>query len=285
VEELNNLLIIGLTNRKDILDPALLRPGRFEIQIEVKLPTFEERIEIFEIHCTKMILSGGMSSDIDLRHLAGKTSNYSGAEIEGVVKSAVSYALSRGITVNESQIECVQNTEITVTLNDFNSALEEVRPQFGVQQHYLFANTGKSGNDDENSLLTNKLLLVHNGDAFHTMMVQTTESAIVAEYVKGLGINCLMCIDYFDLIGLSESDKCLHIKQVYLDASKTNEALIIVDKLSTIVGFCDFRSCGVLQTFSTLFRYYPHVKTIVITDNAMPLGVDIYMDFKYNLTT
>jgi AAA+ superfamily predicted ATPase len=291
VEELNNLLIIALTNRRDILDSALLRPGRFEIQIEVKLPNVDERTEIFEIHCSKMILSGGMSPDISMKYLAEKSNNYSGAEIEGVVKSAVSYAMSRGITVNESKIECDQTTDISVTLNDFITAFEEVRPQFGVQQHHLFSNVKNVKNNtlsdeisitEDDNFLTNQLLIQHGGEPFHTMMVHTLDSKIVGEYVKGLGISCLMCIDYFDLIGLSEADKCLHIKQMYQDASKTNEALIIVDKLSTIIGFGDFRSTGVLQTFATLFRYYPHVKTLVITDKPV-LGIECYMDFIYNL--
>ena len=58
VDELNNILVIGMTNRKDIIDSALLRPGRFEVQIEIGLPTQEGREQILEIHTAKMKEAG-----------------------------------------------------------------------------------------------------------------------------------------------------------------------------------------------------------------------------------
>ncbi len=95
LNEIHNVIVIGLTNRRELLDSALLRPGRFEVQIEVTLPDQEGRKEIFEIHTREMKKNGLLGSSVNLWELAANTSRFSGAEIAGVVRAASSYALSR----------------------------------------------------------------------------------------------------------------------------------------------------------------------------------------------
>lgn len=95
LNEVHNTLVIGLTNRRELLDPALLRPGRFEVQIEVTLPDKEGRREIFEIHTREMRRNGLLNSDVSSLELATNTSRLSGAEIAGIVRAASSYALER----------------------------------------------------------------------------------------------------------------------------------------------------------------------------------------------
>ncbi|KAH9548607.1 hypothetical protein CY35_11G096600 [Sphagnum magellanicum] len=112
VEALNNILLIGMTNRKDLLDEALLRPGRMEVQIEIGLPD--------EKGC----------ANVNLKELASKTKNFSGAELEGLVKSTTSFALNRQVSVADLSREIVEDN-IKVTMDDFMSALNEVKPAFG----------------------------------------------------------------------------------------------------------------------------------------------------------
>ena len=95
LNEVHNTLVIGLTNRRELLDPALLRPGRFEVQIEVTLPDEDGRCEIFDIHTREMRRNGLLGADVNSRELAANTSRFSGAEIAGVVRAASSYALER----------------------------------------------------------------------------------------------------------------------------------------------------------------------------------------------
>lgn len=76
--------IIGATNRIDILDPAILRPGRFDRIIEIKLPNFEARVQIFKIHARNMKLA----DDVDFNQLAEITENASGADIKAIVTEA-----------------------------------------------------------------------------------------------------------------------------------------------------------------------------------------------------
>ncbi|KAJ6738169.1 VESICULAR-FUSION PROTEIN NSF [Salix koriyanagi] len=86
VESLNNVLLIGMTNRKDLLDEALLRPGRLEVQVEISLPDENGRLQILQIHTNKMKENSFLAPDVNLQELAARTKNYSGAELEGVVK-------------------------------------------------------------------------------------------------------------------------------------------------------------------------------------------------------
>lgn len=99
VDQLNNILIIGMTNRKDMIDEALLRPGRLEVHVEISLPDESGRLQILSIHTAKMTRENVMDKDVSLAELAALTKNFSGAEIEGLVKSATSFAFQRHIKV------------------------------------------------------------------------------------------------------------------------------------------------------------------------------------------
>jgi vesicle-fusing ATPase len=99
VDQLNNILIIGMTNRMDMIDEALLRAGRLEVHIEISLPDEAGRIQILTIHTNKMRTNGVMGRDVDLVELANRTKNFSGAEIGGLVKSATSFAFNRHVKV------------------------------------------------------------------------------------------------------------------------------------------------------------------------------------------
>jgi len=99
VDQLNNILLIGMTNRMDMIDEALLRPGRLEVHMEISLPDEHGRQQILKIHTAKMRENNVMDRDVDLPELARLTKNYSGAEINGLVKAASSFAFSRHIKV------------------------------------------------------------------------------------------------------------------------------------------------------------------------------------------
>ncbi len=83
-----NVKIIAATNRPDILDPALLRPGRFDRLIEVPLPDFTGRLEILKVHTKKMNLK-----EVDLKAIAGMTEGASGADLKAIVTEAGMFAI------------------------------------------------------------------------------------------------------------------------------------------------------------------------------------------------
>jgi hypothetical protein len=137
VDQLNNILIIGMTNRIDMIDEALLRPGRLEVHMEISLPDENGRLQILSIHTQKMRTNKVMDEDVDLFKLAASTKNFSGAEIGGLIKSATSFAFNRHVKVGTMAGISDDVENLKVNMNDFLSALEEVHPAFGVSEEEL----------------------------------------------------------------------------------------------------------------------------------------------------
>ena len=119
LEELHNVLIIGATNRLDIVDPALLRPGRFDRIIEVPKPDAKSREHIFKIHTKKKPLA----TDVDFSKLVKLTNGFSGAEIAGIANRAAITALKRYVSGTSKTIK-----EIKITHQDLVDAIQKVRP-------------------------------------------------------------------------------------------------------------------------------------------------------------
>jgi len=111
IEEMEGISIIGTTNRPDILDPALLRPGRFDRLIYVPAPDEKTRLEIFKVHTKGMPLKG-----VNLEKLARETEGYSGADIEALAREAAMFALREDIKAKE------------VTSKHFEKALKKIKP-------------------------------------------------------------------------------------------------------------------------------------------------------------
>src|SRR3990172_2519247 len=120
LEELHNVLIIGATNRIDIIDPAILRPGRFDRIIEVPLPDSKGRENIFKIHTKKKPLA----KDVDLGKLVDRTDGFSGAEIAAIANRAGITALKRYVSGKSHSVK-----EIEITQKDLMDAIEKVKPK------------------------------------------------------------------------------------------------------------------------------------------------------------
>jgi transitional endoplasmic reticulum ATPase len=118
LEELHDVLIIGATNRLDIVDEALLRPGRFDRIIEVPKPDARGRKNIFEIHTKKKPLA----SDVDIAKLVEITDGFSGAEIAAVCNRAAIAALKRHVGGKTETIK-----DIKITQQDLVEAASKVK--------------------------------------------------------------------------------------------------------------------------------------------------------------
>ena len=104
VDSLNNILVIGMTNRKDMLDSALLRPGRMEVHIEIGLPTEHGRTQILDIHTSAMRESGALDAGVDIGEMARATKNFTGAELAGLCRAAAQSAMRGAIDINTMQV-------------------------------------------------------------------------------------------------------------------------------------------------------------------------------------
>ena len=118
LEELHDVIVIGATNRLDIVDTALLRPGRFDIIIEVPLPDKKGRENIFKIHTKKKPLA----ADLDFTKLVEQTDGYSGAEIESICNRAAMSSVRRYVDKKEKDVKTIK-----ITQDDFQKALEKVK--------------------------------------------------------------------------------------------------------------------------------------------------------------
>lgn len=114
-----------MTNRPDMIDPAVTRPGRLEVKIEIGLPDEHGRVQILQIHTEKFRKVGIMQSDISIPDLARRTKNFTGAEIAGFCRSAASFALNREVDPLNPQ-KRVDIQKIRLTTSDFDMALKEV---------------------------------------------------------------------------------------------------------------------------------------------------------------
>ncbi|CDG64394.1 MAG: transitional endoplasmic reticulum ATPase [Methanobacterium sp.] len=113
LEELQDVAVIAATNRVDIMDPALLRPGRFDRHVKVDDPDEKARLEIFKVHTKNMPLD----DDVDLEYLAKNTEKYVGADIEAVCREAVMLTLREDIKADK------------VNMDSFKKAMKKVKPE------------------------------------------------------------------------------------------------------------------------------------------------------------
>ena len=120
LEELQNVLIVGATNRLDIVDEALLRPGRFDRIIEVSNPDSKGRQHIFRIHTKKKPLA----NDVNVTKLVELTNGFSGAEIGAVANRAAITALKRYVSGQSQNLK-----EIKISQQDLIDAIDKVKPQ------------------------------------------------------------------------------------------------------------------------------------------------------------
>lgn len=123
IQNLHNVVIIGATNRPDIIDTALLRPGRFDRIILTPAPDKETRIEVFRVHLKNIPLD----SDVSVDELADQTHGYAGADIEAVCREAAMLALRENIEA------------VVVSKEHFNKALKKVPPSItaDIEKSYL----------------------------------------------------------------------------------------------------------------------------------------------------
>lgn len=108
----NNVIVFAATNQKDVLDPALIRPGRFDRLIEVDLPDIEGRKEIFMVHLKPIVIDSHVNMEEYARRMATLTPGFSGADIKNLC--------------NEAAIIAARNGSKFVSIHDFEMATERI---------------------------------------------------------------------------------------------------------------------------------------------------------------
>lgn len=241
-----------MTNRKDLIDDALLRPGRLEVQMEIGLPSEDGRLQIIEIHTAKLIKYEKIASDVDLSELAALTKNYSGAELEGMVRAATTTAMNRlvkaegTVTLDPNALE-----ELKITRLDFLHAIEyDIRPTFGAaaddSDHYIANGIIEYGEPIARILLDGNLLinqtkmgnLVSPVSVLLEGRVGSGKTALAAHLAYKLSnFPFIKVVSAENMIGFSESAKCQAIKKIFDDAYKSELSCVIVDDIERLLDY------------------------------------------------
>lgn len=132
VEDRKGVYILAATNRPDIIDPAILRPGRLDTILYVGLPQLQDRVEIFNA-VTKNRTKPVLAEDVDLEELAAKTDGYTGADLAGLVRQAAMLALKESINKPDIPLD-----DICVRKEHFTEALSLLRPSVTLQDRKIY---------------------------------------------------------------------------------------------------------------------------------------------------
>lgn len=271
VNSLNNILVIGMTNRKDMIDEALLRPGRLEVHVEISLPDEVGRQQILRIHTAKMRENKMLGDDVSIEHIASQTKNYSGAELEGVCKSAAAFALNRHVDYRDLKKE-VNASGMKVDRNDFERAMIEVQPAFGM------------GKDDFARCLLGGFLIygermthaLEAGKRFREEVATSERSPLLSVLIEGpagtgktalaallavhSGFPFVRFVSPEMYVGYSEAAKCQALAKLFDDAHKSSLSVIVLDNIERMIEYSPLGprfSNIVLQTLMVLTKRVP----------------------------
>lgn len=125
LEELKDVVVIGATNRIDIVDPALLRPGRFDKLLKVPVPDLDARKQILKIHLEKKPLA----DDVKIDELADKTEGYSGADLAALANTTSMLVIKEHIDKSKTLEKAKENLkDLKISMKDFEKTLEKMKP-------------------------------------------------------------------------------------------------------------------------------------------------------------
>lgn len=307
VNGLNNVLLIGMTNRLDMIDSAILRPGRFEVRIEVGLPDEDGRNQIFKIHTNKMLSTNCLDDSVKITELAKLTKNFTGAEIAGLVKNASSFALMEKFNFQNFQ-QTENLSDIKVKKEHFDHALLEATPLFGIDNDELPMfipkkiipyNTDYTRIQNEFEIYFKQIL---ESEFKNTLSILLTGSpgcgktSMVTNMSLKSGFPYVKIITPSNLVKYStEHQKYTHITSIFEDAYRSSASIIILDDLEGLLDYVPMGprfSNSILQLLKTLTKKYSSKNKLVVIGTCSNGNIDILKelglynqyDFKLEMT-
>lgn len=298
VHALNNIFIIAMTNRKELLDPALLRAGRIELCLHINLPDYEGRKQIFRIHTDKMSKSN-MIKDIDYDYLAKNSENYSGAEIESVVKRASTNALHQLLASDKKNIVDI---DINITMEHFIDALESIEPIYGRNnkkiERMIPENYESNFTEKYNTVLSEISNCFNKQYNFKKYLIKgnsrSGKTTLVADLALKGQIKLTKLVRAIDMISMDEIGKINYIGDIILESYNSSDSLVIIDDVEILINFVQLidsvsYSNRLYQVLLTILKTFPENKnnrlTLIITCGNYNLSANIgqYFDKIYFL--
>ncbi|CAD2215509.1 AAA domain (Cdc48 subfamily)/ATPase family associated with various cellular activities (AAA)/AAA+ lid domain containing protein, putative [Angomonas deanei] len=305
VNSRNDILVIGLTNRLDAVDSALLRPGRFEVIMEVPSPDLKAREDIFFIHTEKLRDKGFLRSDVNLQKAARVTDGFSGADISGAVRSAVSYALLRHReqqklypgcdgTMDSHQCDGTNaNEQFVVGEQDLNRAIVDIsrtrqntvatgiHQLTDVENHnaFLYFDAGYLSSVDTIQKVANGILhsKVRDWGVFLVSGASGNGKTDMAHYLVHQlqeNFNSLRFISCRRLIDAPDKAEAgiRSIRRALSEAASNGNALVVLDDIDELVNSVGRQSSLLPSLKKWLFSYLEHPEDLVPEKNAADLS-------------
>ena len=274
VDQLNNILLIGMTNRKDMIDDALLRPGRLEVHMEISLPDETGRVQILKIHTASMRKHGNLDPDVDLAEIAQLTKNFSGAEISGLVRSATSFALNRHVKVGSMAAVSDDIENMTVNRDDFSHAFDDVKPAFGVSEDELqrciqggiMPFSAFIGDIIQEGQVIVQQVRAEGSTPLYSAVLHgppgSGKTALAAKIALESGYPFIKLCSPGDMVGFNESMKMEHMRRIFDDAYKSPLSVVVIDNIERILGWVPIGprfDNAVLQAMMVLLKKQPPI--------------------------
>jgi len=247
VNKLPNILVIGLTNRPELIDDALLRPGRLEVKVRIERPNRDGRRQILRIHTRAALENKAIAPDaIDYINdtsdhgLAANTEDFSGAELAGLVRAAASFALGRA----------TPNAEVAMTRQDFDHALIELKAQSTTDLDALLPRFSPYGTDCIPSHQRVKQYIKNFLSASNVFPESTPRSLLLVNDYNGCGATSLAahaafeakCSQYIDFADFIDASRLIEssegLQAIFEDATRdrgNTTSLLVFDDIDLLL--------------------------------------------------
>uniref|UniRef100_A0A8C1B6T2 Vesicle-fusing ATPase n=1 Tax=Cyprinus carpio carpio TaxID=630221 RepID=A0A8C1B6T2_CYPCA len=238
------------------------------------LPDETGRVQILNIHTAKMSQSNMLAKDVDIKELAVETKNYSGAELEGLVRAAQSTAMNRHIKAStQVEVDTEKAHMLQVSRSDFLAALNnDIKPAFGTNQEdyssYIMNGIVKWSNGVSDILGDGELLVQQTKNSERTPLVtvllegspHSGKTALAAKIAEDSQFPFIKICSPDKMIGFTETAKCQAIKKIFEDAYKSQLSCVVVDDIERLLDFVPIGprfSNLVLQALLVLLKKHP----------------------------
>lgn len=294
-DSLNNILLIGMTNRLDMIDEALLRPGRFEVHIEIGLPDEKGRLDILKIHTNKMNQAGYLDSNVNLNEIATITKNFTGAELECVIKNAVSYSIAKEL--DPSNLNISKDINLTVSQIELLKSANEIKPQYGTiskeidiitSSHFeLYSNEYTQKYNDildkiKNLSKGNLLSILIQGDSY------VGKTTFACQIAKNCCLNCVKFISSESLMNYTFKEK--QIYDIFEQGYRSESFVLVLDSVEKIIEYSKLGNIynnKILQSIYTILSKiveYPKSIIIILTSSNRNLMGNLELNSLCNYT-
>ncbi|AYV85780.1 MAG: vesicle-fusion atpase [Satyrvirus sp.] len=268
IEEIDNLIVFALTNRLDIIDPAVLRPGRFSVHIKIDLPDLKGRYEILKIHSKGLIDNKLFSPDLDLMEIAKLAECFTGAELESLVQKTVHEVLGNKIDFNNIVESAKKVNDIIISPNDFVTSLHKINPIFKNKNKIRTELSGKIVKKiDDLVQIENEIITFINSKTYPTVccingIPKSGKTSLVCDIAIKIGIENVEYVAANSLLGMAEKYKIDYLCTIF---SKSIPCLVILDNIEMVVEFVSevIFNKNILNTIKILLNETKH--NVIIT--------------------